>query len=230
MTSAADPAAAEPTPADTTLPADAVLFDCDGVLVDSDASVVAAWSRWALAQGLDPDEVVPQVHGRRAADTVAALVPGPGRAAALEQIDRFELDAAGEVTAVPGAAELTAALPAGRWAVVTSGTRSLATARLAAAGLAAPAVVVTADDVAVGKPAPDGYRLGAARLGVDVTRCVVLEDAASGVAAARAAGVAAVVGVGERALATDADVVVRDLREVAAAGGADLRVRGGRLR
>jgi len=216
------------TPRD--LPAEAVLFDCDGVLVDSDASVVAAWSRWSRDLGLDPDEVVPQVHGRRAADTVEALVAAPERAAARERIDRYELDAAAEVTAVPGAAALTAALPAGRWAVVTSGTRALATARLAAAGVPAPAVVVTADDVQAGKPAPDGYRLAAGRLGVDVARCVVVEDAASGVAAARAAGVAAVVGVGERALATDADVVVRDLREAAAAGGADLRVAADRLR
>ncbi|NIZ89477.1 HAD-IA family hydrolase [Kineococcus rubinsiae] len=212
------------------LPADAVLFDCDGVLVDSDASVVAAWSRWAADVGLDPDEVVPQVHGRRAADTVAALVAEPERVAALERIHRYELDAAAGVTAVPGAAALTAALPAGRWAVVTSGTRALATARLAAAGVAAPAVLVTADDVEAGKPAPDGYLLAAGRLGVDAARCLVLEDAVAGVAAARAAGVAAVVGVGERALETDADVVVRDLREVSCPGGADLRVLAGRLR
>ncbi|NAZ82473.1 HAD-IA family hydrolase [Kineococcus sp. R8] len=230
---------------DRVLRAEAVLFDCDGVLVDSDASVTAAWSRWSRDEGLDPVAVVAQVHGRRAADTVAALVAARGRAAALERIDRYELEAAAEVTAVPGAAELTAALPAGRWAVVTSGTRALATARLAAAGLPAPAVVVTADDVRVGKPDPEGYRLAARLLGVEPGRCVVVEDAASGVAAARAAGVAAVVGVGKRALATDADVVVRDLREVDrveaaagvrgadgadVAGGADLRLRAGRLR
>jgi len=224
MTSAPDPSSARD------LPADAVLFDCDGVLVDSDASVVAAWSRWSRDLGLDPAEVVPQVHGRRAADTVEALVTGPERAAARERIDRYELDAAAEVTAVPGAVSLTAALATGRWAVVTSGTRALATARLAAAGVVAPAVVVTADDVSAGKPAPDGYRLAAERLGVDIARCVVVEDAASGVAAARAAGVAAVVGVGERALATDADVVVRDLRDVAVVAGATLRADGDRLR
>ena len=193
------------------LPVRAVLFDSDGVLVDSDASVRAAWSRWALEQGTDPDAVYAQVHGRRAADTVAALVPAGGRAEALQRIDRYELEAAGAVTAVAGAVALTSSMPAGAWAVVTSGTRALAGARLSAAGIRPPAVLVTADDVAAGKPAPEGYLAAAAGLGVPAAECLVVEDAAAGVRAARAAGVHAVVGVGERALATDADVVVADL-------------------
>jgi sugar-phosphatase len=188
-----------------------VLFDCDGVLVDSDASVASAWTRWAGVYGFEPGMVGEIVHGRRAGDTVALLIDDERRAAALTDINAFEVEDAATVTAIPGAAELTKDIQPGRWAVVTSGNRILAAARLAAAGIPAPAVVVTADDVTDGKPHPEGYRSAAQRLGVGPDRAVVLEDADAGVRAARAAGVAAVIGVGERALESDADVVVRDL-------------------
>src|SRR6185437_9150333 len=118
---------------------------------------------------------------------------------------------AATVVAVPGARELTAALPARSWAVVTSGTRALASARLAAARIRPPAVLVTADDIKLGKPAPEGYLAAAAALGCPPAACVVLEDATSGELAARAAGVKVVVGVGSRALDTAADIVVEDL-------------------
>jgi mannitol-1-/sugar-/sorbitol-6-phosphatase len=189
----------------------AVLFDCDGVLVDSDASVLSAWTRWAQHYGLDPDAVHPQVHGRRSADTVRALLSPDLVAEATERIDRYELADAATVRAVPGAPELAAALPPDRWAVVTSGTRALATARLAAAGIVAPPILLTADDLHQGKPAPEGYLRAAVELGRDPSRCAVLEDAGSGVDAARAAGVRVVVGIGPRALSTDADAVVVDL-------------------
>ncbi len=189
----------------------AVLFDCDGVLVDSDASVLAAWSRWAREFGLEPDAVTAVVHGRRSADTVAALIDEPGRAAAAALIDRYEVEDAASVTSVPGAATLTRAVP--RWAVVTSGRRNLAEARLRAAGIAVPDVVVTADDVERGKPDPEGYLAAAQRLGVRPVDAVVLEDAAAGIAAARGAGVSAVIAVGERD-DLDADVRVADLREL----------------
>jgi sugar-phosphatase len=189
----------------TLLSCDAVLFDCDGVLVDSDASVLSAWTRWARECSLDPDEVTAMVHGRRSADTVALLVPRPERAAALALIDRYEVEDAGAVTAVTGALDLLRAVP--RWAVVTSGRRELATARLAAAGLPVPPVLVTADDVERGKPHPEGYLAAARGLGVQASRAVVLEDAQAGIDAARAAGVAAVVAVGGRSeLAGDARV------------------------
>ncbi|MEF2162639.1 HAD-IA family hydrolase, partial [Pseudomonas aeruginosa] len=126
-------------------------------------------------------------------------------------INSFEVEDAASVTSIPGAVTLTAEMPDGKWAVVTSGNRVLAAARLTAAGISAPAVVVTADDVTDGKPHPEGYRSAAERLGVEPSLAVVLEDADAGVRAARAAGVAAVIGVGERALESDADVVVRDL-------------------
>jgi sugar-phosphatase len=193
----------------------ALLFDCDGVLVDSDDSVRRAWSRWAEHYGLDPEAVHPEVHGRRAADSVAAMLPPQLQTEALERINRYELEDVGAVTAIAGARELTASLPPDAWAVVTSGTAALSAARLAAAGISRPAVLVTADDITAGKPSPEGYLAAAAALGREPGECVVLEDAVSGEAAARAAAVLGVVGVGPRALETTADVVVTDLTGLA---------------
>ncbi|MFD0307350.1 HAD-IA family hydrolase [Streptomyces sp. NPDC127119] len=194
------------------IPCDGLLFDNDGVLVDSDVGVDQAWSRWARARGLSAEQVTAMVHGRRSADTVALLVTDPGeRPAALAEIDRLEIEAAATTTALPGALDLLTSLPDGSWAVVTSGVTGLARARLAAAGLPLPPVLVTADDVTNGKPAPDGYLAAAARLGVDPARTVVLEDAVAGARAGETAG-AYVIGVGPRGLDTGAQVVVRDLR------------------
>ena len=193
---------------------DGVLFDCDGVLVDSDASVDNSWRRWAEAVGLDPDALGDIVHGRRSEDTIAELLPADRRLEAVTLIERIEVDDAARVTAIPGAAALLAMLPAGRWAVVTSGTDALATARLRAAGLPVPEVLITADDVASGKPDPEGYRTAARRLGYEPSSTVVLEDAPSGVLAVRAARVAGVIGVGARDGLPDVDMRVRDLAEL----------------
>jgi sugar-phosphatase len=195
---------------DLVLPCRALLLDCDGVLVDSDAAVHRSWSRWARRYGLDPDAVTAVVHGRRSADTVAALLDPERRDGALAAIDRFEVEDAAGTPAIPGARALLTALPPGSWAVVTSGRRELATARLVAAGLPVPAVAVCAEDVPSGKPDPAGYQLAAERLGVDPAACVVVEDSPAGIAAGRAAG-ATVLGVGERALGSPAAAVVRDL-------------------
>ncbi len=192
------------------LPCRGLLFDSDGVLVDSDSSVLFSWSRWARRHRLDPELVLGLVHGRRSADTVALLVAQGERAGALAMIDRFEVEDAATVTPCAGAGELLATLPHAAWAVVTSAVRPLAVARLSAAGLPRPSVLVTADDVADGKPAPEGYLRAAALLGVPVEECLVLEDSDAGVAAGRAAG-ARVLGVSGRALGTDADLVVNDL-------------------
>jgi sugar-phosphatase len=191
-----------------------VLLDCDGVLVDSDASVTAAWSRWAAEQGLPASDVLAVVHGRRSADTVASFVAAPEREAAVALIDRYEVEAAPDVGAVPGASELLAAMPADAWAVVTSGRRELALARLAAAGLPLPTVVVAADDVRRGKPDPEGYLAAAAQLGAAPREAVVVEDSPQGIRAARAAGVGAVLGVGERARGASPDALVPDLGAV----------------
>ena len=201
------------------IPARGLLFDNDGVLVDSDEAVTTSWSRWALEQGLDPVAVMAVVHGRRAADTVADLVAEDRRAAAAALIDRYELEDAGTVPAVAGAAQLLASLPREVWAVVTSGTPALATARLRAAGLPLPGAMVTGPDVRTSKPDPEGYLLGARLLGLPPAETVVVEDSPAGIAAGRAAG-ARVLGIGERAAATGgADVVVADLTGVTWADG-----------
>jgi sugar-phosphatase len=196
-----------------TLAASGLLFDADGVLVDSDASVESTWIRWSLAWNLDPAGVLPMVHGRRSADTIALLIDEVDRAQALAEIDRFEVEDADSVTACPGAAVLLTQLVAGTWAVVTSGTRDLVLARLAATALPRPTVLITANDVPRGKPDPAGYRMAAEALGVPIAACVVFEDSPAGVAAGLASG-AAVIGVSDRALDSDAPLVVRDLTDV----------------
>ncbi|NGO44391.1 HAD-IA family hydrolase [Streptomyces ureilyticus] len=196
------------------IPCQGLLFDNDGVLVDSDAGVDQAWSRWARERGLPAEEVTAMVHGRRSADTVALLVDDPAeRDAALGRIDRLEIEAAGLTTALPGALDLLTSLPHGSWAVVTSGVTALARARLGAAGLPVPPVLIAADDVAGGKPAPDGYLAAAEKLGLDPAEAVVFEDSVAGAKAGAAAG-AYVIGVGSRGLATEARVVVPDLSGV----------------
>lgn len=197
----------------TLLPCTALLFDCDGVLVDSDASILNSWTRWAHQLGLDPTKVISYVHGRRAADTVALFVAPSERADALALIDAIEVDDAKTVTPILGASELLATLPRNQWAIVTSAVPDLALARLGAAGLPLPNVLVTGADVTDGKPHPQGYRTGARLLGIPPTQCIVLEDAVPGIRAGRSAGAGFVVGVGNRPFGADQpDVIVTDLR------------------
>ena len=191
----------------------ALLFDNDGVLVDSDDAGQEAWARWCEEHGQDPAVVLPIIHGRRAADTIALLLPEADRAAAGDRINALELETAYAVKPLPGAHDLLTSLEGGLWAVVTSATRPLALARLEAAGLPLPPVLVTADDVDAGKPAPDPYLAAARELGVDPTGCVVLEDAPAGVQAGLAAG-ARVVGVSLKDGASGAWLTVDDLRQV----------------
>jgi mannitol-1-/sugar-/sorbitol-6-phosphatase len=195
---------------DVFLPARGLLFDNDGVLVDSEPSVLRSWSRWAVDHDLDPAEVLAAVPGRRAADTVALFVAPGDVEASAEKITRYELEDVDGTTPIPGVLDLVPQLAGVPWAVVTSGVRELATARLQAAGVTPPAVVVTAEDVTAGKPDPQPYLTGAARLGASPADLLVLEDSVSGIAAGQSAG-CRVVGIGDDALRTTADVVVRDL-------------------
>jgi len=192
------------------LPARGLLFDNDGVLVDSAAGVETSWGRWAREHGLDPAEVMAAVPGRRAADTVALFVKAEDVERSVALVTRYELEDVDGTTAIPGAPELVAQLDGAPWAVVTSGVRALAAARLHAAGVPLPDVFVTAEDVTAGKPDPQGYAAAAARLGLPPAEFVVLEDSASGIAAGTAAG-CSVLGIGEAALHTPAPAVVRDL-------------------
>lgn len=143
----------------------AILFDCDGVLVDSTAQVLLAWQEWCQLYRLDADVVLPVIHGRRGEDTVASLLPIEQVVRATQDHEAIDLRLADQVVALPGAVELTAQLLQASWAVVTSGSRRLAQARLNAAGITSPPVLVTADDVQRGKPDPEAYLAAAKRLG-----------------------------------------------------------------
>ncbi|MFD7924094.1 HAD-IA family hydrolase [Streptomyces sp. NPDC059740] len=198
--------------------ADALLFDNDGTLVSSIASVERCWARWAAEYGLgESDFARVGLHGRPAVEVVADLLPAARVPEALARIEELEVaDVEGGVVPLPGALALLASVPVDRWAVVTSATRRLAEARLAEAGIA-PKHLVCADDVTRGKPDPEPFLLGARHLGADPARCVVFEDAPAGLAAGRAAGMTTV------ALATThpraelaADVVVPSLATVSA--------------
>jgi sugar-phosphatase len=166
---------------------DAVLFDLDGVLLDSTALLTGAWHAWALDQGLDPTDVIAHTHGRRSGDTLGAVAPHLDPDEQLRELDRLVLRDIDRVRAIDGAADLLAGVRV-PWALVTSATRWFAHRCLAAAGLPEPEVAVYGEDVRHGKPHPEPYLRGAARLGVPARRCLVVEDAPHGIAAARAAG------------------------------------------
>jgi mannitol-1-/sugar-/sorbitol-6-phosphatase len=184
--SEADSQGAAADAADIWAPA-AILADLDGTLIDSVASSERAWGAFARRRGLDEEETHRFAMGRPTRETIALLVPESERAAEQAELDGDEVDDAGSVVAYPGAAELLAGrIPI---AVVTSGSTALATARLRGAGLDPPAVLITADRVTRGKPDPEPFLLGAQGLGVDPSRCLVLEDAPPGIASGRAAGI-----------------------------------------
>jgi sugar-phosphatase len=175
------------------LSAQALLFDSDGVLVDSLSRVDDVWTAWARSFDLDPAPILPVLHGRPAAETIAEAAPHIDHQLAVTRLEQMEIDAVPGTRALPGATRLTRHLAPGVWAVVTSASRRLADVRLAAAGIVPP-VLVTSDDVTNGKPHPEPYAIAAAHLGAQPENCIVFEDAPAGVAAARAAG-ATVVGV-----------------------------------
>jgi mannitol-1-/sugar-/sorbitol-6-phosphatase len=169
------------------LTCDALLFDLDGVLVDSTACIEHTWRRWAAQHGLDADAILRIAHGRRALETVRLAAPELDVAAEVAALAGHEAHETAGVLEVPGASALLRGLPPGRWAVVTSGVRAVAEHRLRHVGLPVPPVMVCADEVTQGKPHPEGYLTAAARLGAAPARCLVVEDAPAGLAAARAA-------------------------------------------
>jgi sugar-phosphatase len=167
----------------------AFLFDMDGTILDSLASAERVWGQWAKRQGLNVDAFLPTMHGSRGIDTIARLgLPGvdPEREAAA--ITEAEIEDVDGVVALPGARAFLTALPPARWTIVTSSPLRLARRRLEAAGLPVPTSIVTAEDVASGKPDPSCYILAAERLGADISRCLVFEDAHAGILAGEAAG------------------------------------------
>ena len=172
----------------------AFLFDMDGTLLSSIACAERVWARWAGRHGVDVASFLPTIHGKRAIDTVGQLgLPGVDAAAEAAIIQAEEMVDVEGIEQIAGVAPFLAALPSHRWAVVTSAPRALALRRIAAAGLPVPPLMIAAEDVANGKPAPDCFLMAAARLGVPARDCLVFEDAPAGIAAAEAAGASVVV-------------------------------------
>ncbi|WP_230672051.1 HAD-IA family hydrolase [Rathayibacter sp. Leaf248] len=182
----------------------AALFDMDGTLVDSTAVVETIWRSFADRFGLDRAMILASVHGVRAEDSVRRFAPpGSDVAGIVAELNAYELEHTEGTVEIPGAVAFLAALPRTRVALVTSASPALAAGRLAAAGVPSPDVVVTADDVLHGKPAPDGYLAAAERLGVVAADAVVFEDAEAGVRAGLAAGMRVVVVGGHESPSTE---------------------------
>lgn len=172
----------------------AFLFDMDGTILNSLASAERVWGRWAAKMGLDVEKFLPTMHGKRGIDTITGLdLPGVDPVIEAEGILRGEIDDVEGVVPIPGAVEFLSALPPERWAIVTSSPIELARVRLAAAGIPQPRYMVTAEDVTVGKPNPQGYILGSERLGVSPSEVLVFEDVLAGIKAGEAAGADVVV-------------------------------------
>jgi sugar-phosphatase len=166
----------------------ALLFDMDGVLIDSTPAVARVWTRWANERGFDPLETVRRAHGRPSLTTVRELLPNADHEAENREIERREIEDLEGVVPLPGARELLTSLPQDRWAIVTSCTRALAEVRIRAAGLPRPALFLSSNDVVNGKPHPEPYVKAAQALGFAPEDCIVVEDAPAGIAAGRAAG------------------------------------------
>jgi sugar-phosphatase len=164
------------------------LFDVDGTILTSIAVAERVWAAWARQHGLDVEAFLPTIHGVRAVETIARLaLPGVDPVKEAAVITLGEMNELDGVEAIAGAVDFLSSLPTGRWAVVTSAPRELAMRRIEAVGLPLPTVMIAAEDVERGKPAPDCFLLAAERWGFAIEDCLVFEDAAAGIAAAEAA-------------------------------------------
>ncbi len=194
----------------------AILFDLDGTLVDSATRVQRLWLDWSRKHDIDPHFLLEVMHGRRADETIRIVAPHLSLQEEFQALEEEEILDMDGVRPYSIASELLSQLSARQWAIVTSGTRRVAGARLAHVGLPAPEVFITADDVTRGKPAPDGYLLAARRLDLDPAECVVIEDAPAGIQAGKVAGMR-VIAVGTtltKEALNLADVFIRQLSEI----------------
>jgi sugar-phosphatase len=200
----------------TTFRCSAILFDLDGVLVDSTGSVGRQWRIWARERGIDEEKVIAIAHGVRALEVIRTVAPHLDAELEVRNLEKREAADHDGVAVMPGAIDLVRSVPEGRWGVVTSGSRHLATARLQLAGIPVPDVMITADDVVNGKPHPEPYLKGAEQLGVNPAECLVIEDAPAGIRSAHAGGMK-VIGLTSTYLASalgEADFVVPKLGEI----------------
>jgi mannitol-1-/sugar-/sorbitol-6-phosphatase len=166
----------------------ALVFDLDGVLIDSTPAVARVWHRWAVEHGFDPVKVVKMAHGRPSRVTIHDLLPNADIAVENREVERREIEDLEGVVPLPGTRQLLDSLPPDRWTIATSGTRPLAEVRLRATGLPIPKTMITSNDVQLGKPEPEPYLKAAAILGFQASESVVVEDAPAGVRSGKAAG------------------------------------------
>lgn len=171
-----------------TVTCSALLFDLDGVLIDSTPAVERVWRQWAEERGFDPSVVVTHAHGRPSISTIRHFLPNSDHELENRAIERREIDDVEGIVVLPGALDLLKNLPADRWTIATSCTRALAEVRLRAAELPIPERMVTSADVTNGKPHPEPFLKAATKLGLHASDCVVLEDVPAGVRAGKAAG------------------------------------------
>jgi sugar-phosphatase len=199
-----------------TLRCTAILFDLDGVLVDSAECIERTWRGWAARHRLDPEKVVTAAHGRRTRETIQLVAPELAADAEVASLEANEAMTAEGVHEIEGARELLAGLFRNSWAIVTSGIRTVAEFRIRLMGLPAPAVMICADDIERGKPDPEGYLAAAEGLGRKPADCIVIEDAPAGVEAARHAGmrVIAIIGTYPVEMLKQADAVVKRLKDL----------------
>jgi mannitol-1-/sugar-/sorbitol-6-phosphatase len=194
----------------------AILFDLDGVLVDSTRSVDRQWRVWARSKSVDEEKIIAIAHGVRAIEVIRQIAPHLNAEAEVRELESLEAQDREDVVVMPGALALVRAIPENRWCVVTSGTRHLASTRLAMVGLPIPRILVTADDVAHGKPHPEPYLKGAELLGFSPGNCLVIEDAPAGIQAAHAGGmrVIGLMSTFPAAALSEADAVIERLGQV----------------
>src|SRR5579862_1835395 len=207
----------------------AVLFDLDGVLVDSTGAVESLWRLWAKERGVDIEKVLSIAHGVRAVEVIRAVAPDLDPEEELRGLEKWHVADHDGIEVMPGSVDLVRSIPEGRWGVVTSGSREIVTERLRLAGVPLPKVMITADDVVNGKPHPEPYLKGAQELGVRPEDCVVIEDAPAGIAAAHAAKmkVIALASTYPASKLTEADAVVGKLAwlEVIADGAGRMKIK-----
>jgi sugar-phosphatase len=202
-----------------------LLFDLDGVLIDSTPAVARVWHRWAVDHGFDPETVVHMAHGRPSRTTIRELLPNADIDREDREVERREIEDLDGVVLLPGARQLLNILPPERWTIATSCTRALAEVRLRAAGLPIPKTLITSSDVKIGKPDPEPYLKAAAKLGFAASDCIVVEDAPAGVRAGKAAGarvIAFLTTMIRRSLEdAGADWIVQNCEDIAASNDGD---------